>query len=185
MVGTGVGAKNGILIKGGGPLETAHKVKVIVFDKTGTLTRGKARVVNVKRGPANVKNDFKLISAIESRSEHILAKAIVEYCGSGDEVNVVKFDSRAGLGVNAVVKDENGFEATFFVGNVDFVRDSGATIDEDSKRCASQWESEGLTVVWAASANQVMYLFAIGRGFSMQPFRGACGAPYISILPFL
>ncbi|KAH9719641.1 putative copper-transporting ATPase HMA5 [Citrus sinensis] len=80
MVGTGVGASQGVLIKGGQALESAHKVNCIVFDKTGTLTVGKPVVVNTKLLKNMVLRDFyELIAATEANSEHPLGKAIVEY----------------------------------------------------------------------------------------------------------
>ncbi|XP_053229359.1 copper-transporting ATPase 1 isoform X2 [Podarcis raffonei] len=84
MVGTGVGAQNGILIKGGEPLEMAHKVKVVVFDKTGTITHGTPVVMQVKilvesnRMPRN--KILALVGTAESNSEHPLGAAITKYC---------------------------------------------------------------------------------------------------------
>ncbi|XP_009950532.1 PREDICTED: copper-transporting ATPase 1 [Leptosomus discolor] len=84
MVGTGVGAQNGILIKGGEPLEMAHKVKVVVFDKTGTITHGTPEVMQVKflvesnQLPRN--KMLAIVGTAESNSEHPLGVAITKYC---------------------------------------------------------------------------------------------------------
>ncbi|XP_050166501.1 copper-transporting ATPase 1 [Myiozetetes cayanensis] len=84
MVGTGVGAQNGILIKGGEPLEMAHKVKVVVFDKTGTITHGTPEVTQVKfLVEGNQLPRHKLLAIVgtaESNSEHPLGAAITKYC---------------------------------------------------------------------------------------------------------
>ncbi|GAB4856866.1 Probable copper-transporting ATPase hma5 [Ancistrocladus abbreviatus] len=80
MVGTGIGASQGVLIKGGQALESAHKVNCIVFDKTGTLTVGKPVVVNTRLLKNMVLQElYELVAAVEVNSEHPLAKAIVEY----------------------------------------------------------------------------------------------------------
>ncbi|CAL5442967.1 unnamed protein product [Camellia sinensis] len=80
MVGTGVGASQGVLIKGGQALESAHKVNCIVFDKTGTLTIGKPVVVKTRLLQTMVLREFyELVAAAQINSEHPLAKAVVEY----------------------------------------------------------------------------------------------------------
>ena len=85
MVGTGVGAINGVLIKGGEPLETAHKIRCIVFDKTGTVTQGVPRVSHVRMFVDNNDSAWSLhkflaiVGTAESSSEHPIAHAIVEY----------------------------------------------------------------------------------------------------------
>ncbi|MDP7505928.1 MAG: heavy metal translocating P-type ATPase [Candidatus Woesearchaeota archaeon] len=79
MVGTGKGAKKGILIKGGDALETAHKLNSIIFDKTGTITKGTPEVTDIV--PINIKSENKLLqlaASIEKNSEHPLAEAIVK-----------------------------------------------------------------------------------------------------------
>ncbi|KAL6091120.1 hypothetical protein STEG23_037845, partial [Scotinomys teguina] len=84
MVGTGVGAQNGILIKGGEPLEMAHKVKVVVFDKTGTITHGTPVVNQVKvlvESNKIPRNKFlAIVGTAESNSEHPLGAAVTKYC---------------------------------------------------------------------------------------------------------
>ncbi|XP_007956528.2 copper-transporting ATPase 1, partial [Orycteropus afer afer] len=84
MVGTGVGAQNGILIKGGEPLEMAHKVKVVVFDKTGTITHGTPVVNQVKvlveSNRISRNKILAIVGTAESNSEHPLGAAVTKYC---------------------------------------------------------------------------------------------------------
>jgi Cu+-exporting ATPase len=81
MVGSGLGAKNGILIKGGEPLEIAGKVNTVVFDKTGTLTTGKIKVTDITRlnSQITIHNILKIAGSLERQSEHPIGKAIYEH----------------------------------------------------------------------------------------------------------
>ncbi|GCB80397.1 hypothetical protein scyTo_0018106, partial [Scyliorhinus torazame] len=84
MVGTGVGAQNGILIKGGEPLEMAHKIKVVMFDKTGTITHGVPKVMRVlvlvDVAVLPLKKLLAIIGTAEANSEHPLGSAVAKYC---------------------------------------------------------------------------------------------------------
>lgn len=80
MVATGIGATNGILIKGGDALEKAHKIQCVAFDKTGTLTRGRPMVLSLKTsGNIEYMTLLKIVASAEANSEHPLALAMVEY----------------------------------------------------------------------------------------------------------
>ena len=109
MVGTGKGAENGILIKSGEALETAHKIKTVVLDKTGTITKGKPVLTDLK-----VYNNFdeneilQLAASAENNSEHPLAEAIVN---GAKEKNVEfkqydKFRAMPGYGIRATIDDK-------------------------------------------------------------------------------
>ncbi|KZV22160.1 hypothetical protein F511_33790 [Dorcoceras hygrometricum] len=94
MVATGVGANNGVLIKGGDALERAQKIRYVIFDKTGTLTQGKATVTTAKVFSGMDRGEFlALVASAEASSEHPLAKAILEYARhfhDFDEPNTTK-----------------------------------------------------------------------------------------------
>jgi Cu+-exporting ATPase len=99
MVGTGKGAENGILIKGGEALETAHKVNVIVFDKTGTITEGKPEVTAVEG------DVLQIAASLERYSEHPIAKAVVA-AYDGKYLEVSDFRANVGQGVEGVIGGE-------------------------------------------------------------------------------
>ncbi|GHV17071.1 copper-translocating P-type ATPase [Clostridia bacterium] len=109
MVGTGKGAENGILIKGGEALETAHKIQTIIFDKTGTITSGQFTVKADNLDGETVK----LATSLEKYSNHPIAKAIVA-AFEGDLYAVEDFSETAGMGVSGIVNghsvsvDRNG-----------------------------------------------------------------------------
>ncbi|PHU28218.1 putative copper-transporting ATPase HMA5 [Capsicum chinense] len=143
MVGTGVGASRGVLIKGGQALESAQKVNCIVFDKTGTLTMGKPVVVNTKLFRSMVLREFyELVAAAELNSEHPLAKAIVEYAKKfrEDEENprwpeVQNFESITGHGVKAVVHNKK-----LIVGNKSLMVDQGIAVPLDADEILAEAE---------------------------------------------
>ena len=119
MVGTGVGARNGVLIKGGAALEAAHGVNAIIFDKTGTLTHGEPTVTNVQAFGFGVADCAKaeaeaeesrlvwLAASCESGSEHPLGASVVEYArhqGMDDLSAPFEFETRVGQGVRCKLR---------------------------------------------------------------------------------
>ncbi len=109
MVGTGKGAENGILIKGGEALETAHKINTIVFDKTGTITEGKPKVTDVlPAGSVSKDRLLQLTASAERGSEHPLGQAIV--LGAKESgitiLEAEQFDSLTGRGIKARLEGE-------------------------------------------------------------------------------
>ncbi len=106
MVGTGLGASHGILIKSGEALETTHKIQVVVLDKTGTITEGKPRVVDVVSHEMEADELLRLAASCERSSEHPLGAAIVEGAQEkGLELEQTEgFQSVTGKGIEAVLK---------------------------------------------------------------------------------
>lgn len=142
MVGTGLGAENGILFKGGDHLEKTHLVETIIFDKTGTITNGVPEVTDY----IGDKETLRLLSSAENDSEHPLAKAIVDY-GVDEGIQLAgteQFEALSGHGIHAVV---DGRE--LYVGTRKLMRDQGIDIgsaDEDM----SVYESQGKTAMLVA-----------------------------------
>jgi Cu+-exporting ATPase len=168
MVGTGKGAENGILIKGGEALETAHKVSVVVFDKTGTITQGTPRVTDViarrrgagdapsldvwSGGPAVSPEDLllQIAASAEKGSEHPLGQAIVgEAQNKGLEtLGAERFTALPGRGIEAVIRG-----VTVLAGNRKLMDERGIPLEEleaESDRLAE----EGKTPMYIALEGQ-------------------------------
>lgn len=130
MVGTGIGAKHGILIKGGEALQKAVGIKQVVFDKTGTLTRGEPEVMGIFGG----KEALRLAASVEQKSEHPLAKAIVEKAKSEKLVlsKVIDFKATPGMGV---------------VGELNNLGEVKVVSAKKETEFVNQWRNKGATVV--------------------------------------
>lgn len=102
MVGTGLGASNGILIRSGEALEITHNTKVAVLDKTGTVTEGKPAVTEIITFGIEENELLRYVGAVEAASDHPLAKAIVERAGNITD-KVSDFENISGMGLRAVV----------------------------------------------------------------------------------
>ncbi|MBN2356427.1 heavy metal translocating P-type ATPase, partial [candidate division KSB1 bacterium] len=125
IVGTGVGAQNGILIKTGETLEQAHKADTIILDKTGTLTTGKPAVTDFIADHTDKDKLIQWAASLESRSEHPLAKALIAY-GTGRGLNLLEvssFKSQTGSGVSGQVEDHN-----ILIGNESFMQERGLAV---------------------------------------------------------
>lgn len=113
MVGTGVGAQNGILIKGGEPLEMAHKIKTVMFDKTGTITNGVPKVMRVLMISDTARLPLKKVLAVvgtaEASSEHPLGMAVTKYCKEELETDSLgyctDFQAVPGCGISCKVSN--------------------------------------------------------------------------------
>jgi len=165
MVGTGKGAEQGILIKGGEPLEIAQKINTIVFDKTGTLTEGKLKVTDIGIiQNANLKNQndnekFKILeiaASLEYGSEHPLGEAIVNEAKEKniqpDEVE--NFQAIPGHGVSGIINNN-----TYYFGNRKLMIRQKIDISKFASQI-EKMESEGKTVMILAD-NNVQGLIAV------------------------
>ena len=153
MVGTGRGAKMGILIKNGEVLEKVNAVDTVVFDKTGTITVGKPKVTDII---GDKKQVLTLAAQLEANSEHPLALAINEEAQAQkiDVPTVSDFQALSGKGVQASVDGQRAF-----VGNSRLLED--ATIDDQLQQQMEQLQKEAKTVVLVGQQQQVIGLIAI------------------------
>lgn len=153
MVGTGRGAKMGILIKNGEVLEDVNDVKTVVFDKTGTITKGKPEVTDIV---GNNEQVLKIASALEESSEHPLATAILEKAKQSkvEKSAVNNFQAIEGKGVSATINGQNAF-----VGNDKLLHD--VDITKDMKDQMIKLQNEAKTVVFVGLNDQIIGLIAI------------------------
>ncbi len=158
MVGTGKGAENGILIKGGEALEVTQKVNTIVFDKTGTLTKGKPELTDIAVLAGHGEKEVLAIAATaEKGSEHPLGEAIVKAAQEKqvDISTAEDFRSIAGQGIEATV---NG--SRILLGTRRLMEDNGIEISVFEKDM-EKLEAEGKTAMIVAKDEQVIGIVAV------------------------
>ena len=142
MVGAGVGARYGILVRGAEALELAHRLDVVVFDKTGTLTEGKPQVTDVLAREVSEHELLALAAAVEFYSEHPLAAAVVQAARDRDITfqRATNFQAAPGLGVRATVDVDS-----ITVGGLALVREAGITLGGTAESAARVLAERGRT----------------------------------------
>jgi Cu+-exporting ATPase len=159
MVGTGIGAKSGILIKGGEPLEMASKINAIVFDKTGTLTNGKPQVTDVvSLSNLSEKKLLAISASLEKQSEHPLAEAIYSYANDQKiKINEVSnFKAIPGHGVQGKITKEN-----YFFGNRKMITDISGLDIKTYEEKISKLEDQGKTVMILATSKKIVGIIGV------------------------
>ena len=158
MVGTGRGAEQGILIKSGESLETAHLVDTVVLDKTGTITEGHPAVAAVRMAPGVTEAELLgLAASLEKASEHPLAEAIVRYAEeAGVEVSqATEFAAEAGQGVSGMVSGRK-----VLAGNQKMM-DAQKVILDGMDAEAGKLSEEGRTVLYIAADQKLLGMIAV------------------------
>jgi P-type Cu+ transporter len=160
MMGTGKGAENGILFKGGEYLEIANKVQIIVFDKTGTLTKGKPSVTDMS-GLTNSITETELLrltAIAESGSEHPLGQAVVNYAREKGIMvaNPESFEAVSGHGLQAIYADH-----TILIGNRKLMDDNNIHVTATADSKLKDLENQGKTAVLVAIDNKLAGIIGI------------------------
>lgn len=158
MVGVGKGAENNILIKDAESLELAHKVNAVVLDKTGTITEGKPLVTDLIWAEDFDPSLANIFYAMESKSEHPLAEAVVAKLREGtvSKVTLSSFESLTGRGVQAEV---NG--TTYFAGNKKLLMEQQVPMNADLEHKAGEWQTQAKTVIYFSDDKRILCVVAI------------------------
>ena len=158
MVGNGVGAKNGVLFKTAVSLEETGKVDIVALDKTGTITQGEPKVTDMIPGEGITKDTLMQIAlALELKSEHPLAKAIVAY-GEEQQITVSAaddFQAMPGNGLSGIVSG-----ARVFGGNLKFISGK-TTVSEQMQRQAEELAKQGKTPLFFATEEKLFGIIAV------------------------
>lgn len=155
MVGSGLGAEKGILIRNGEAVQTLKDIKVIAFDKTGTLTYGKPVVTDIVS--SDDKTLLSIAASLEKGSEHVLASAIIEKARELSSVfkGIKNFEAIVGHGIKADIEDQ-----TYYIGNLKLMRD----VKMDYSKYEDQMiklEQEAKTVMLVASSKEILGMIAV------------------------
>ena len=182
MVGTGKGAENGILIKSGDALETAHQIDTVVLDKTGTITQGKPVVTDIlyMTAPNNETSGdtqlhmatvteskkldnpavalLEIAGSLEKGSEHPLAEAIVTYCESENITleKVTGFNALFGKGIEGAVSGTH-----YFAGNEKMMTEKGIILSNEQKEQIHALAKQGKTPLLFADEKQFLGIVAV------------------------
>lgn len=157
MVGSGMGARKGILIRKGEAIQTMKEIKIIIFDKTGTITRGKPEVREIY---SKVKENylFEIASSLEKLSEHPLSKAIVAKADLKKYKNVVNFKIIRGKGVEGNVGNKK-----IVIGNQRLMGERKISLKDFSEKI-DEFEGRGYTTIVVAENSRAIGIFGIADG---------------------
>ncbi|TVY58026.1 Copper-transporting ATPase, partial [Lachnellula suecica] len=183
MVGTGVGAENGILVKGGAALETATKITQVVLDKTGTLTMGKMSVAQFHLVSAWEDTEWRkklwwsIVGLAEMGSEHPIGKAIL--ANAKEELNlgvegtidgsIGDFEAAVGKGINALVEPATSSERTRYrvlIGSVRFLKDNNIVVPQQSIDASEEANNKAAGSRKTASAGTTNIFIAVDGAYS-------------------
>ncbi len=159
MVGSGMGAQNGILIRKGAAIQVLKDVHTIVMDKTGTITEGKPGVTDVV--PLSDTDETELLmlaAAAETGSEHPLGRAIVEYAAqsNGEIPKTDEFEAVSGRGIRAAVGGKS-----VIVGTTALLEESDVPISDEAREAKLRLENEAKTAMWIAVDGKAEALLAV------------------------
>lgn len=152
------GARKGILFKGGVHLENSGEIKVVAFDKTGTLTEGKPQVTDIiSFGAQNENEVLRYTAALETLSEHPIAKAIVQAAKNRqlELPKASKLQAVPGAGIHGLVQDKE-----FRIGNLECVNNKPA-FSKEQEMIIKQLEGQGKTIIYVQSSDTLQGLLAI------------------------
>jgi Cu2+-exporting ATPase len=158
-ISTSLGAQNGLLVKDRLALERARALDMVIFDKTGTLTRGSPAVSEVAAAPSTSEDELVAYSAaVESNSEHPLAKAILAEAGRRNLTPspATNFEALSGRGARALVKGKS-----VAVGGPRLLTEANITIPPAVETLTTAWASEGKTVLYAVADDRLLGAFAV------------------------
>ena len=161
MVGTGKGAENGILIKSGDALETAHQIDTVVLDKTGTITQGKPVVTDIICAAGKNADKTQLLQiagSLEKGSEHPLAEAIVNYCLTNNISleKVTDFNALFGKGIEGTMSGTH-----YYAGNEKMMEEKGISLSTEQKNQIQALAKQGRTPLLFADENQFLGIVAV------------------------
>jgi Cu+-exporting ATPase len=155
MVGSGMGAKRGILIRKGEAIQTMKEVKIVAFDKTGTITKGMPEVTDIFTNKVSEDYLLELAASVEKLSEHPLSRAIVSYQGGKGLKSVKRFKILRGRGVEGVIGTKQ-----IVIGNRALMKERGINIVSLEAKIR-EFEEGGKTTMIVAENKKVIGLIAV------------------------
>ncbi|MDX1592173.1 MAG: copper-translocating P-type ATPase [Balneolaceae bacterium] len=156
MVGSGLGAENGILIRKGEAIQRLNEVTTFVFDKTGTLTEGKPEVEEWVTLEGDEEQLKQLAAAVENLSEHPVSRAILRYTGTDSIPAVEDFRSFTGMGVEGSVEGQ-----TVLAGNDDLLKRYDISVDKSVTEISDQLKNKGYTTIFLSVDNSVKAVIGV------------------------
>jgi len=153
MVGSGIGARKGILIRKGEAIQTMKEIKIIVFDKTGTITKGKPELKKIYS--KNEKHFLELLASMEKNSEHPISKAITEKIQLKKYLSVKNFKIIRGKGLEGEINKKK-----IIIGHAELMKEKNIPVQEFENKI-KEFQKQGLTTAMLAENKKVIGIFGV------------------------